>query len=100
MLEEHVNEKENMPPSRKLSISRSQKPHEVTSSRRFAISENDKAQDDNEGLNGDCMRVEKAKEIESIIVSDSEEESDEGARPLRSRLSFMRNQKTGRLHKS
>ena len=102
--EETRNEKESVPPSRKLSISRLQKPLVVNSSG-SAITEHGKAhceqvpsRDGKDGLNGECKQVEeKTKEIESIIVSDSEE-SDEDDRPMRSRLSLMRKQMMGRLN--
>ena len=103
--EENRNEKENVPPSRKLSISRLQKPLVLISSS-SAMSEHGEAlcdqlppRDCKNVLNGECKQVEeKTKEIESIIVSDSEE-SHEDERP-RSRLSLMRKQMVGRMNKS
>lgn len=103
--EETINDKENVPPTRKLSISRFQKPLVMNSSSSI-ISEHGKAyceqkppRDDREVLNGECNQAEeKPKGIQSIIVSDSEE-SDEEERPLRSRWAHMRKQTEGRLHK-
>ncbi|XP_020264827.1 probable ubiquitin-conjugating enzyme E2 37 isoform X3 [Asparagus officinalis] len=102
--EETRNDKENVPPSRKLSISLSQKPLIADSS--TLISEKSKTYGEqpssikeNEDSTRNCKHVEeKAKGTEYIIVSDSEE-SDEGERPFRSRLSLMRKPTVKSLHK-
>lgn len=100
--EETRNDKENVPPSRKLSISHFPKPLVMNSSSSI-ISEHGKVcfeqkppRDDGEGLNGECKQVdEKPKDVQSIIVSDSEDSDEE--RPLRSRWSLMRKQYSGKI---